>query len=146
MKTMEEWFELYGVSHQNKTNIIIHKVCVPLIMFSILGILWSLPFPIDKEGGNWAIVFCFIASFFYLTLSLKVYVFMLFQSAAMLALAFYIEQTTQSLLSLSILIFVLAWIGQFIGHKIEGKKPSFFDDLKFLLIGPVWVYPFFKKA
>ena len=36
-------------------------------------------------------------------------------------------------------IFVLAWIGQFIGHKIEGEKPSFFEDLQFLLIGPDWL-------
>ena len=35
-------------------------------------------------------------------------------------------------------IFVVAWIGQFYGHKVEGKKPSFFKDLQFLLIGPVW--------
>ena len=34
---------------------------------------------------------------------------------------------------------MIAWIGQFIGHKIEGAKPSFFEDLQFLLIGPAWV-------
>ena len=34
---------------------------------------------------------------------------------------------------------MLAWIGQFIGHKIEGEKPSFFEDLQFLLIGPAWL-------
>jgi uncharacterized membrane protein YGL010W len=36
-------------------------------------------------------------------------------------------------------LFVVAWIGQFIGHKIEGKKPSFFKDVQFLLIGPAWL-------
>jgi len=41
--------------------------------------------------------------------------------------------------------FVLAWIGQFVGHKIEGKKPSFFEDLKFLLIGPAWLIAFVLK-
>jgi uncharacterized membrane protein YGL010W len=43
-------------------------------------------------------------------------------------------------------IFVVAWIGQFVGHKIEGKKPSFLEDLQFLLIGPAWLMHFiFKK-
>jgi len=42
-------------------------------------------------------------------------------------------------------IFVIAWIGQFIGHKIEGKKPSFLEDLQFLLIGPAWLLHFIYK-
>jgi uncharacterized membrane protein YGL010W len=45
-----------------------------------------------------------------------------------------------------LLIFILAWVGQFIGHKIEGMKPSFFQDLQFLLVGPMWLMHFvFKK-
>ena len=51
----------------------------------------------------------------------------------------------QIVLPLSIAIFVLAWIGQFIGHKIEGKKPSFLDDLRFLLIGPLFVLSFLYR-
>jgi uncharacterized membrane protein YGL010W len=46
-----------------------------------------------------------------------------------------------------LVLFVLAWIGQFVGHKIEGKKPSFFQDVVFLLIGPAWLLHFiYKKA
>jgi uncharacterized membrane protein YGL010W len=44
-----------------------------------------------------------------------------------------------SLLFFSLGLFSVAWIGQFYGHKVEGKKPSFFQDLQFLLIGPAWV-------
>ncbi len=44
------------------------------------------------------------------------------------------------LLTTSLAIFVIAWIGQFYGHKVEGKKPSFLKDLQFLLIGPAWVF------
>jgi uncharacterized membrane protein YGL010W len=50
-----------------------------------------------------------------------------------------------AILPLSVAIFVLAWIGQFIGHKIEGKKPSFFDDVRFLLIGPLFVLGFLYR-
>ena len=45
-------------------------------------------------------------------------------------------------LEISLSLFLIAWIGQFIGHKIEGAKPSFFDDIKFLLIGPAWLIAF----
>jgi uncharacterized membrane protein YGL010W len=47
--------------------------------------------------------------------------------------------------ALSVSVFVIAWIGQFVGHKIEGKKPSFFDDLRFLLIGPLFVLGFLYR-
>ena len=50
-----------------------------------------------------------------------------------------------TVLPVSIAVFVVAWIGQFIGHKIEGKKPSFFDDLRFLLIGPLFVLGFLYR-
>ena len=50
-----------------------------------------------------------------------------------------------NLLFLYLGIFIVSWIGQFIGHKIEGQKPSFFDDLKFLLIGPAWLLSFIYK-
>jgi uncharacterized membrane protein YGL010W len=47
--------------------------------------------------------------------------------------------------AVSLIIFTGAWIGQFVGHKIEGKKPSFFKDLQFLLIGPAWLLSFIYR-
>lgn len=144
MKTLEEWMQAYGVSHQNKTNVIIHKICVPLIMMSLLGLIWSIPFPFSEVVFvNWATIFIALCCVFYATLSLKVLVFMIVQSFAMLAVVYYVSQTSY-LIHISVAVFILAWVGQFIGHKIEGAKPSFFEDLQFLLIGPVWIYPFFK--
>ena len=46
-----------------------------------------------------------------------------------------IQATTKT----AIAVFVIAWIAQFIGHKHEGRKPSFLTDLTYLLIGPAWV-------
>ncbi len=57
---------------------------------------------------------------------------------------FYID-TAFPLLYVSLAIFIIAWIGQFYGHKIEGKKPSFIKDLQFLLIGPAWVFEKLSK-
>lgn len=145
MKSLDQWLDAYGVSHQNSTNVMIHKLCVPLIMLSLLGMLWSIPVPGDLPIYlNFASLFVTLCLVFYVLLDFKVFVFMLVQSSIMLGVVYYVAQT-ELLLQGSVAVFVLAWIGQFIGHKIEGAKPSFFEDLQFLLIGPIWVFPFFKK-
>jgi len=144
MKTLNEWFSEYGESHQNRTNKIIHKICVPLITWSLLGILWTIPVPdlFISFGLNWAHLFLALALVFYASLkSLKVIgVFALLAIPACVFFKLTWPLIGYKLFTGSILVFVLAWIGQFIGHKIEGKKPSFFKDLQFLLIGPIWVF------
>ncbi|MEX0730654.1 MAG: Mpo1-like protein [Aquisalimonadaceae bacterium] len=150
MKTTDQWLEAYGESHQNRTNKVIHWVCVPLIMLSVLGLLWSIPhgylsapFPgVPGDFINWATITVVVASLFYLRLSLPLFVGMVAISAAMLVICYLVDHSPLPLVGSSILVFVLAWIGQFVGHRIEGKKPSFFQDLLYLLIGPAWLLGF----
>ena len=123
----------YGDSHQDHTNEIIHFVCIPLIVFSLLGILWAIH-PVL------AVAVTLGALYYYTKLSRGFAVGMGVMSAAMLGILALMPPMT--VLPVSIAVFVVSWIGQFIGHKIEGKKPSFFDDLKFLLIGPLFVLSF----
>ncbi|PCH78162.1 MAG: hypothetical protein COB98_01350 [Flavobacteriaceae bacterium] len=147
MKTMQEWFNEYAISHQNPTNQILHYICVPLIFFSLVGLIMSIPgsFLINTTGinnplvMNWAVLLLIPALIFYLRLSLKVFIQMLLFSALCILGNYYISGKT-SLLLFSIILFVIAWIGQFYGHHIEGEKPSFLKDLQFLLIGPAWVF------
>jgi uncharacterized membrane protein YGL010W len=126
----------YGESHLNHTNELIHFVCVPVIVFTLLGIVWWVH-PLA------ALAVTVVSLMYYFQLSKPFALGMLLMSGCMLALLSLIPQ--QAVLPLSIAIFVLAWIGQFIGHKIEGKKPSFFDDLRFLLIGPLFVLSFLYR-
>jgi uncharacterized membrane protein YGL010W len=129
-RTIDTLLAQYSDSHLNPTNEAIHCVCVPLIVFSLLGIIWAVH-PLLA-------VACTIASLaYYFKLSRVFGLGMLVMSAVMLVVLAALPRP--AVLPLSIIIFVLAWIGQFIGHKIEGKKPSFFDDLRFLLIGPLFV-------
>lgn len=144
MKTLEQWLEEYGVSHQNPVNQKIHKICVPLIEFSLLGILWVMPTPRifwQVPLLNWCTLFCLFAILFYI--SLKNFRYLMGSLAFMFPMLFLIDHFQSRyggiVVYAYLLIFVLAWIGQFIGHKIEGAKPSFFKDLLFLLIGPLWV-------
>ena len=147
MKTQQEWFDEYAVSHQNETNKAIHYICVPVIFFSIIGLLMSInPIFLMKKlhflpayTQNWAFVILIPILLFYLKLSTKSFIAMLLFSLSSLLLNYYVSMHF-SLLYISITLFIIAWIGQFYGHHIEGKKPSFFKDLQFLLIGPIWVF------
>ncbi len=152
MRTIDEWISEYGESHKNSTNKMIHWICVPLIMLSLLALIEIIPFPLYTielfriKGQsiylNWTTLFLIFAVIFYIRLSLSIAIGMLLVAVSMLYSITWIKIYDPSVWKLSLVIFVLAWIGQFIGHKIEGKKPSFFEDLQFLLIGPAWLLSF----
>lgn len=139
MKTINQWFDEYAVSHQNSTNKLIHWICVPTIFFSIVGLLFSV-----KLGTiNLAEVVLFLVLLFYIKLSWRMAIGILLVALLCLFLCSFLEQNVSiSLYKIFLTLFVLAWIGQFIGHKIEGKKPSFLHDIQFLLIGPAWLLGF----
>lgn len=120
----------YGESHRNPVNELIHIVCIPAIVFSLLGILWAIH-PIVP------LLVVAMALVYYSKLSRTFALGMAVMAGAMLVLLALLPDGT--VLPTSIGVFVAAWIGQFVGHHIEGKKPSFFDDLRFLLIGPLFV-------
>ncbi len=143
MRTLDQWLTEYAVSHRHPTNKKIHNICVPLIMLSLLGILWVIPTPAFMDFSafaNWAIVFSLACLIFYFSLGVKTGAVMVAVLVPMALILYGIEAAGLPLLWISIGIFVISWVGQFIGHKIEGKKPSFFQDLQFLLIGPLWVF------
>jgi uncharacterized membrane protein YGL010W len=155
-RPVDRYFDQYAKSHQNPTNKLIHWISVPLIVFSLFGLLWAIPFPYIKflasYNGyfNWASFAIAFSIYYYYKLSpvlsyAMILVFMLF-SYIIVQLAGWQQSGGPALWLISVVVFVLSWIGQFIGHHIEGKKPSFLTDLKFLLIGPIWLLHFiFKK-
>lgn len=148
-------FDKYAESHQNPKNETIHWICVPLIVFSLLGLVWAIPFPhlefLGRYNGylNWASFLIAFSVYYYYKLSPVMSYLMLIIIFIMCMVVVQIEQAQAhggpALWLVCAIIFVLSWIGQFIGHKIEGKKPSFLDDVKFLLIGPIWLLHFICK-
>ena len=146
MRTIEQWLAEYGESHQNKTNKLLHWICVPLIVFSLLGLFWSIKTPEVFASVpfifNWAIVLIILAMVYYFYISPRLAAGMLFVVGVLLAVLYWMDSLAAPLWILSLIIFVAAWIGQFIGHQIEGKRPSFFKDVQFLLIGPLWLLSF----
>ena len=141
-RTINDWLTEYGASHKNATNKKLHFVCVPLIFFSVVGLLWSIPMPeavADIPFANLATLSLLFIIGYYARLSRNIMLGMVAFSAFCLAVLYALDGAGVNILYTSIAIFVLAWIGQFIGHEIEGKKPSFFKDLQFLMIGPAWI-------
>ncbi|SNS68078.1 Uncharacterized membrane protein YGL010W [Noviherbaspirillum humi] len=129
-RQIDALLDKYAESHRNPVNEAIHCICIPAIVFSLLGLLWAVhPYVAGAVVAG--------AMFYYLMLSPAFAIGMLLMTCAMLWLLAFLPQEQMVMISLA--VFVLAWIGQFIGHKIEGRKPSFFDDLRFLLIGPLFV-------
>ena len=149
MQDLQSWLDRYGESHKNKTNKLIHWLCVPIIFFCVLALLSLIELPIMEQWlpaniSNFATVVVVIGLLFYLRLSFRMFVGVGLFTALCFQGIFMLNQTNLKL-EISLSLFVIAWIGQFIGHKIEGAKPSFLDDLKFLLIGPAWLIAFIYK-
>ncbi len=146
MARIDELLAEYAESHQHPVNKQLHWICVPLIVWSLLGVLWSIAVPEFFHASpwplNWAVIVVAMSMIYYLQVSPKLSVGILPVFLVMLVLIHYIDQTGIRVWLLSIIVFIIAWIGQFIGHDIEGKRPSFFKDVQFLLIGPLWLLAF----
>lgn len=135
-------FASYSDDHRNTTNQAIHVLAVPAIAWSVIALLWCLP-PLMTwfQHGIWAAVAMFIAWCWYNRQSRALGLGMLaffFVSACVCRL---IEQYAglSALWPTALGVFAVAWVAQFIGHHIEGRRPSFLTDLVYLLVGPAWV-------
>ena len=151
MRKIDQLFAEYAESHQNKTNKFIHWICVPLIFFTIVGFISLIPAPHFCTAyfvciSLASIIALILVSIFYVRLSWIITIIMLIVMLLMEHFAYAINihfSSNSWIIYLS--IFVITWIFQFIGHKIEGKKPSFLKDLQFLLVGPIWLLHFILK-
>ena len=146
MQSIDKWLDDYGESHRDPVNKAFHWVCVPAIVFSLIGLMWSLPVPVvfteTSPILNWGTIFLMASIVYYFILSTTLALGMVAVSAAIIYALSAMDGLGTPLWQISIAIFVLAWIGQFIGHMVEGKRPSFFQDLQFLMIGPIWLLSF----
>ena len=143
MRTVSEWFGEYNASHSHATNKLLHWICVPPIVLSVMGLLWSVPMPESSTAIspwiNLATLISAAAVVYYLALSALLAVGIAIAFVLMLLLVRELAELPWPLWATCIAIFIAGWIGQFIGHGIEGKRPSFYKDVQFLLIGPLWL-------
>jgi uncharacterized membrane protein YGL010W len=149
-KSADQWFAEYGECHHNTMNEVIHWICIPAITLSLLGLLWSVPMPAAWGSAaiyiNLASLFIVAATAFYLRLSPPLALGMFALAAVFFALIVAFDKLGWwPVWRAALGIFIAAWILQFVGHKLEGKKPAFFEDIQFLLIGPIWLLGFIYR-
>ena len=150
MQNLQHLLDEYGSSHRNPVNKLIHWLCVPPILWSVLALLWWLPFPAALQSEmvpvNWATIAVVLAQVYYYSLSIRLGTGILLFNMFLLWITVLIEAASPwPLWQVALAVFILAWIGQFVGHLVEGKRPSFFKDVQFLLIGPAWLMSFVYK-
>ena len=143
MRSVADWLGEYGESHANPTNKLLHWICVPLIVLAVMGLIWSIPVP-DAFAArspwlNWATLVALLAFVYYAALSAGLALGIALAFAVLFVVLNALQSLPWPLWATSLAIFVVAWLGQFIGHAVEGKRPSFFKDVQFLLIGPLWL-------
>jgi uncharacterized membrane protein YGL010W len=151
MRSIDRLLEEYGDSHRNPVNKLIHWIAVPVIVWSVVALLWSIPFAPDPGlrgvPVNWATLALLLVQVYWFRLSLNLGLGLLLYSVFMIQLTFLVGQHSPwPLWLLALALFAGAWILQFIGHAIEGKRPSFFRDLQFLLVGPAWLMAFIYRT
>jgi len=146
MRTLKQFLDEYQESHQNPLNAAIHYLCVPAIFFSTLALLWLLPLgrwlglaPDIAPWVNPVTIGALPVGLFYLRLSFGSFAMMTLWFAASILGILAIQSSGASLLWIGLATWLLAWVVQIYGHKVEGAKPSLVDDLVFLLIGPLFV-------
>ena len=142
MRTMQNWLDSYSGDHRNPTNQIFHWLCVPPIVWSVIALLWAIPVPASLlRPGAWSVLVMVLAFYWYWRRShrLAVALLIVFALLGLLTNFLYYQLGAARLCYAAIGVFVVAWIGQFIGHQYEGRRPSFLTDLSYLLIGPAWL-------
>jgi len=142
MRTMQDWLDSYSSDHRNPTNQRLHWLCVPPIVWSVIALLWAIPVPAAfAKPGAWAVLVMVLAFYWYWQRSRRLATALLvaFAILGLVTHLLYQRLGPAQLCYLAIVVFVVAWIGQFVGHHYEGRRPSFLTDLSYLLIGPAWL-------
>lgn len=142
MRSMQDWIDSYSADHRHPINQVLHWFCVPLIMWAVIALLWSFPVPLRfLRPGAWAVLAMVLAFYWYWPRSHRLAggLLLVFALLALLTNVLFLQLGAVPLRYLAMGVFVVAWIGQFIGHQLEGCKPSFLTDLSCLLIGPAWL-------
>ncbi|MDB5972947.1 MAG: hypothetical protein JWQ90_5397 [Hydrocarboniphaga sp.] len=141
MKTVEQWLGEYSSSHRNLKNKTLHWICVPQIVFAVFLALKCIPLGSALVNAESVVIALSLA--YYLRLSWRLTVGLALVYVPMYLVTVLLQQLAGPYtIWIAAAIFIEAWIGQFIGHHYEGSRPSFFKDLQFLMIGPLWLMSF----
>ena len=131
MPDIQALFADYASYHRTKGNKAFHRLGIPLIMLTLIGMLERVHVAGRVDA---AMILIALAEVYYLLAEWRLAIAMLAVSVA-----FYFLGAAMPLW-LNVTLFVLGWIFQFIGHSVyEHKNPAFFRNFTHLLVGPLWI-------
>lgn len=135
MATVEALFADYAAYHQTKGNKAFHRLGIPMIMLSLIGMLTLVPIAdLGTIRIDAAMLLIALASAYYFVIEWRLAIAMIAVSIVFYFIGAWIP------FWINLAIFVLGWIFQFIGHKVyEHKNPAFFRNFVHLLVGPLWI-------
>lgn len=141
MASLEQNLTQYAAYHRDRRNIATHFVGVPMIVFAVVLALAVVVVPAGSIAVSLAAVLSIAACIYYFRLDFALGLTMAVILFAFCAGASEITHRygNGAALGIAAVVFTVGWIIQFVGHKYEGVKPAFFDDVKQLLIGPLFV-------
>jgi uncharacterized membrane protein YGL010W len=141
MSSATDLMTQYAAYHRDRRNIATHFVGIPMIVLAVQALLARPSFdvagwPLTPAALVWASSTLWYVTRGNLALGLATSAVNLLLTLAALPIA---QFETGAWLAWSLGVFFVGWVFQFIGHYYEGRKPAFFDDLRGLLIGPMFV-------
>jgi len=141
--TAEDWLKTYRDEHADAGNKALHWVCVPLVVISVVGLLWSLPVPARWSQSidvlNWGTLFLMAAVVYYFILSISLAFGILPFIVFVVMVVAWLDGFETPLWLISSSLLAVAWTGQFVAYRLEGKRLPFFKDLQHLMTGPLWL-------
>ena len=132
----------YGEYHRDRRNVATHLVGIPMIVLAVEVLLARplLDIPVLGVAMTPSMIASALAAVWYLQLGFRVGLVMTVVLAVLVSLGKAIAAiSTLAWLGGGAALFVIGWAFQFLGHHYEGRKPAFVDDLKSLLVGPLFV-------
>jgi uncharacterized membrane protein YGL010W len=143
MNTADSWLAAYEAERIHPATKALRWICVPVIVLGFVGLLWSLPVPRAFQQSpavlNWGTLFLMAAMVYYFIMSISLGIGMLPFVIGVIVGVAWLDSLRTPLWALAGALFSLGWLGQLAGDWIQGRKPAFFKELMFLMIGPIWL-------
>jgi uncharacterized membrane protein YGL010W len=131
-----ELFRDYAQAHAHPTNIGLHKIAIPLIVFHLVAMADWIPlgrWPGTEVRLTVGHVAYLLTMAWYLRLDVELGLWL----AALFGLAFPLGRLTPR--PLVVAIAVVAWLAQLLGHSVwEKRRPAFLHNLAHALVGPAY--------
>ena len=143
MSEIDNWLERYEQSHQDLTNPIVYWAAVPMVVLGTVGLLWSLPVPVQfveiSPLLNWGSAFLMATAIYYFIISLSLAIGMLPFLLGLAAVQLWLTDSQWPAFGTSIALLVAGTVGLWLGRRGPGVMRAVLRDFQLIMIGPLWL-------